>query len=60
MQILVHAGDVISFRDTMPQGPPVTLYVQDGASDMLYPVTGETITLGGGTATASLEPVAFF
>ncbi|AEJ43534.1 hypothetical protein TC41_1604 [Alicyclobacillus acidocaldarius subsp. acidocaldarius Tc-4-1] len=60
MQILVHAGDVISFRDATPQGPPVTLYVRDGSNDMLYPVTGETITLGGGTATASLEPVAFF
>ncbi|SIS95895.1 hypothetical protein [Alicyclobacillus vulcanalis] len=60
MQILVHPGDVISFRDTTPNGPVVTIYVEDGASDMLYPVTGETITLGGGTATASLEPVTFF
>lgn len=60
MQILVHSGDVISFRDTRPHGPPVTIYVTDGASDMLYPVTGETVSLGGGTATASLEPVSFF
>ncbi|MBF8376390.1 hypothetical protein IW967_00605 [Alicyclobacillus mali] len=60
MQILVHSGDVISFRDTTPAGPPVTIYVQDGDSDMLYPVTGETITLGNGAGTASLEPVGFF
>lgn len=59
MQILVHTGDVISFRDTRPDGPQVTIYVTDGDNDMLYPVTGETVTLGDGTATAALEPVSF-
>ncbi|GLV12636.1 hypothetical protein Heshes_03200 [Alicyclobacillus hesperidum] len=59
MDILVHEGDHITFRDETPNGPEVFIYVTDQAPNLLLPATGETVELGSGTATADLDQVSF-
>ncbi|GMA55758.1 hypothetical protein C7445_102318 [Alicyclobacillus sacchari] len=59
MAILVHEGDRITFRDEMPNGPQVFIYVTAQAPNLLLPATGETAELGAGTATADLDQVSF-
>lgn len=60
MDILLHDGDTITFRDATPNGPKVAIYVTSSQDpNMLLPAPGETVWVGSGVSTASLGKTAF-